>query len=77
MSMQTLVALALGASFTMTSTGAVAQGKYPSRPLRVIVPYTPGGITDVATRMVTQELTKTLGQNVIVDNRPGANSIVG
>jgi tripartite-type tricarboxylate transporter receptor subunit TctC len=77
MSMQTLFALALGASFAITSTGAVAQAKYPSRPLRVIVPYTPGGITDVATRMVTQELTKTLGQNVIVDNRPGANSIVG
>ena len=56
---------------------ALAQTKYPVRPLRVIVPYTPGGITDVATRMVTQELTKTLGQNVIVDNRPGANSIVG
>jgi tripartite-type tricarboxylate transporter receptor subunit TctC len=77
MSMQTLFALALGASLAITSTGAVAQAKYPSRPLRVIVPYTPGGITDVATRMVTQELTKTLGQNVIVDNRPGANSIVG
>ncbi|MEA3158267.1 MAG: hypothetical protein QOK44_5856 [Betaproteobacteria bacterium] len=43
----------------------------------MIVPYTPGGITDVATRMVTQELTKSLRQNVIVDNRPGANSIVG
>jgi tripartite-type tricarboxylate transporter receptor subunit TctC len=77
MSMQTLFALALGASLAITSTGAVAQAKYPSRPLRVIVPYTPGGITDVATRMVTQELTRTLGQNVIVDNRPGANSIVG
>jgi tripartite-type tricarboxylate transporter receptor subunit TctC len=59
-------------------TGAAfAQTKYPNRPLRVIVPYTPGGITDVATRMVTQEIAKTLGQNVIVDNRPGANSIVG
>jgi tripartite-type tricarboxylate transporter receptor subunit TctC len=56
---------------------ALAQTKYPARPIRVIVPYTPGGITDVATRMVTQEITKTLGQNVIVDNRPGANSIVG
>ena len=56
---------------------ALAQGKYPSRPIRVIVPYTPGGITDVATRFVTQEMAKTLGQNVIVDNRPGANSIVG
>src|SRR3954470_16728156 len=57
--------------------GAFAQAKYPSRPIRVIVPYTPGGITDVATRMVMLEITKTLGQNVIVDNRPGANSIVG
>ena len=56
---------------------ALAQGKYPSRPIRVIVPYTPGGITDIATRMVTHEIARTLGQNVIVDNRPGANSIVG
>lgn len=56
---------------------AIAQTKYPARPVRVVVPYPPGGITDVATRMVTQELQKTLGQNVIVDNRPGANSIVG
>jgi len=59
------------------SSAALAQGKYPSRPIRVIVPYTPGGITDVATRMVTQETARTLGQNIIVDNRPGANSIVG
>ena len=56
---------------------ALAQTKYPARPVRVVVPYTPGGITDVATRMVTQELQKALGQNVIVDNRPGANSIIG
>lgn len=56
---------------------ALAQTKYPSRPVRVVVPYPPGGITDVATRMVAQELQKTLSQNVIVDNRPGANSIVG
>jgi tripartite-type tricarboxylate transporter receptor subunit TctC len=58
-------------------TSVLAQSKFPSRPIRVIVPYTPGGITDVATRMVTQEIAKTLGQNVLVDNRPGANSIVG
>jgi tripartite-type tricarboxylate transporter receptor subunit TctC len=77
MSRHALFALALGATLATTSFGVVAQAKYPSRPLRVIVPYTPGGITDVATRMVTQELTKSLGQNVIVDNRPGANSIVG
>lgn len=58
-------------------TAAWAQAKYPARPIRVVVPYTPGGITDVATRMVALEVAKTLGQNVIVDNRPGANSIVG
>jgi tripartite-type tricarboxylate transporter receptor subunit TctC len=56
---------------------ALAQTKYPSRPIRVVVPYTPGGITDVATRLVMQEVAKALNQNVIIDNRPGANSIVG
>lgn len=68
----------IGAALLMAICGtALAQSKYPTRPLRVIVPYTPGGITDVATRMVTQEISKSLGQNVIIDNRPGANSIVG
>jgi tripartite-type tricarboxylate transporter receptor subunit TctC len=55
---------------------ALAQ-KYPARAIRVVVPYTPGGITDVTTRIVAQELAKSIGQNVIVDNRPGANSILG
>lgn len=58
-------------------TSAVAQTRFPSRPVRVVVPYTPGGITDVATRMVMIEVQKSLAQNMIVDNRPGANSIVG
>lgn len=56
---------------------ALAQSKYPSRPIRIVVPYPPGGITDVTTRIVAQELGKSLAQNIIVDNRPGANSIVG
>ena len=50
---------------------------YPARPIRVVVPYTPGGITDVVTRIVAQEVSKAVGQNVLVDNRPGANSILG
>ena len=72
-----LVSALIAATLGGTCGHALAQSQYPVRPIRVIVPYTPGGITDVATRMVTQEITKTLGQNVIVDNRPGANSIVG
>ncbi len=54
-----------------------AQAAFPSRPIRVVVPYTPGGITDVVTRIVAQELAKNVSQNVLVDNRPGANSILG
>jgi len=54
-----------------------AQQNYPARPIRVVVPYTPGGITDVVTRIFAQEVSKAIGQNVLVDNRPGANSILG
>jgi tripartite-type tricarboxylate transporter receptor subunit TctC len=50
---------------------------FPNRPIRVIVPYTPGGITDVVTRITALEMARTLAVNVIVDNRPGANSILG
>jgi tripartite-type tricarboxylate transporter receptor subunit TctC len=78
MSSRSFVAASLGAALLLSiSTQAAEQSRYPSRPIRVVVPYTPGGITDVTTRMVTQELVKSFNQNVIVDNRPGANSIVG
>ena len=56
--------------------GVLAQA-YPNRPIRIVVPYTPGGFTDVTTRIVAAELMKSVGQNIIIDNRPGANSIVG
>jgi tripartite-type tricarboxylate transporter receptor subunit TctC len=56
--------------------GAV-QAQYPSKPIRWIVPYPGGGITDTVTRMVTQKMSGTLGQPIVVDNRPGANSILG
>ena len=50
---------------------------YPSRPLRIIVPWVAGGGTDIVARIFTPKLTDALGQQVIIDNRPGANGIVG
>jgi tripartite-type tricarboxylate transporter receptor subunit TctC len=50
---------------------------YPGRPIRVIVPFSPGGAVDGPTRVVAQELTKRLGQQVVVDNRPGAGATIG
>jgi tripartite-type tricarboxylate transporter receptor subunit TctC len=78
MSMRLVFALSLGTALVSAAIHDVcAQTKYPSRPVRVVVPYTPGGITDVLTRMVMTEVGKDLGQTMIIDNRPGANSIVG
>ena len=50
---------------------------FPSRPVRIIVPFSPGGAVDGPTRVVAQELTKRLGQQVVVDNRPGAGATIG
>jgi tripartite-type tricarboxylate transporter receptor subunit TctC len=50
---------------------------YPNKPIRWVVPYTGGGITDIVTRVVTQKMQAGLGQPIIVDNKPGANSIIG
>jgi len=56
---------------------ATAQTAYPNRPIRFITPYAPGGSTSVMARLVGQHLTERWGQNVIVDNRPGGNTIIG
>ena len=58
------------------SAGAAAQA-YPSKPIRWIVPYPPGGITDNVTRIVAQKVQENTGWNIVVENKPGANSILG
>jgi tripartite-type tricarboxylate transporter receptor subunit TctC len=66
------------AAICALALGAVAQAEgYPTKPVRVIVPYGPGGIADVTMRMVTQNLSQQLGQQFFIENRPGAGGVVG
>jgi len=68
----TCAALALAAAGV-----AFAQGAYPTRPVRLIVPSSAGGGTDIVARILTPELSKRLGQQVVVENRPGAGTMIG
>ena len=65
------------AALSTVAANAPAQQTYPVRPIRLIVPYPPGGPTDIMGRLTSEVLTKRLAQNVIVDNRGGAATAIG
>src|SRR5688572_23804489 len=67
----------VAAALAVCAPLAIAQGTYPTKPIRLIVPFPPGGSNDIVGRLVAAELTERLGKHVVVDNRSGAGGIVG
>lgn len=63
-------------SMTCLLSPAVAKDAYPDKPIRLVVPYTPGGGADSLARMVAQKMSEKLGQSIIIENKPGANTML-
>lgn len=73
---KTLVASLL-AAIALPAVAAEDVQKYPSKPIRLVVPFTPGGSTDILARVIGQKLTEAWGRQVVIDNRPGAGGNIG
>lgn len=75
--MKSSLLVALLATLAAALPGIVAAQTYPGKPIRIIVPFPPGGTSDILTRLIGAKLTESWGQQVIPDNRPGANGNIG
>ncbi len=76
-SLAVAIALATGAVGTFGAVAAQAADKFPNKPIRVIVPFAPGGSTDIIARLVTQRMSQELGQPMVVENKGGAGGAIG
>jgi len=71
-----LIALAVGLASVLAPIPAHAQAPYPNRPIRIVIPFGPGGFADITVRLLAQKLTERTGAQVVIENRPGAGGIV-
>src|SRR5262245_34828197 len=69
--------ICIAAALLCLAASAVAQQVYPSKPIRIISPYAPGGTTDILARLVGAQLAESWGQSIIVEPRPGGNTVIG
>ena len=76
MKMNKWIVRLLAAASVLSAGGAIAQA-YPAKPIRMVVPYAPGGGLDAITRLVAQQMTEGLGQSIVVDNKAGAGGMIG
>ena len=72
-----ITAVTLAVATLATAPAIHAQTTYPVRPVRMVVPYPPGGGNDIIGRLLAEDLSRRLGQQVIVDNRPGGSTVIG
>ena len=72
-----LTALLGAAASLLLPIAATAQGSYPNKPIRMIVPLAAGSAVDVAARIVAQKMSASMGQSIVVENQPGAAGLVG